>query len=277
MVGQAISSVLSLLILIAIGFYMAGLSWFKDHGPDTFSKYCVKIAIPCYMAYNVIETCGTREELLRIATYLPIPFFALFVNLAMGFLLVKIFKINPPRRGVFLNVVTLSNIVIIGFPVITSLFGESAAPHGMVYYMANTILFWTVGVYLLRLDSGAKQKLFSLANLKQILSPPIVGFFAGVVIVLLGIELPGFIFSPLQMIKNSVSPIALMFIGSILRQTNFKEMRLTKDVIVVLISRFVFSPLLIWVLCSFLPVENGLKQVLFILSTMPAMTQLGIM
>lgn len=277
MVWQAVSSVLSLLILIGLGFYMTGLKWFSGTGSDIFSKYTVRIALPCYMAYNVIVSCGSKEELLRIFKYMPIPLFTILIGFMMGLLLARVFHIETPRRGVFVNVVSLSNTVIIGFPVINSLFGESAAPHGMVYYMANTLIFWTLGVFLLRRDSGDTAKLFSLHSLKQIISPPIIGFITGCVLLIFQIEIPAFIFSPMEMIKNSVTPIAMMFIGSILRQTDFKSIHLTKDVAIVLVSRFIISPVIVAIVCSILPIDILLKQVLFILSTMPAMTQLGIM
>lgn len=276
MVADAVSSVLSLLILMAVGYYMAGLNWFKGHGSDLFSKYSVRISIPCYMVYNVVVICGSRDELFRIIRYIPIPLCTLIISLGLGLLLAKAFKIKAPRRGVFVNVVTFSNTVIIGFPVVTSLFGETATAHAMVYYMANTIVFWTIGAYLLRLDSG--EGVFKPSDfIKQVLlSPPIVGFCVGAVIVLLNFELPAFIFNPLKMIKDTVTPIAMMFTGTILRQTDFREIRLTRDLVMVLVSRFLFAPLLVGTICCFLPVDPLLKQVLFILSTMPAMTQLGI-
>jgi len=277
LVGQAISSVLSLLILIGIGYYMMGLKWFAEKGSDIFSKYCVRISIPCYMTYNVIVTCGTKEELFRIFKLIPIPLGTIMIGMLMGILLTRIFKIAPDRRGVFINVVSLSNTVIVGFPIITSLFGEEATPHGMVYYMANTMIFWTLGVYFLRRDGGEKASLFSLNGLKQIFSPPIIGFLLGVVLLILNVSLPKFIFTPMEMIKNTVTPIAMMFIGTILRQTDFKKVKLSKDVVLVLVSRFLFAPLVAGIVCTVMPIDVQLKQVLFVLATMPAMTQLGIM
>ncbi|MDL2228677.1 AEC family transporter [Treponema sp. OttesenSCG-928-L16] len=277
MVWQAVSSVLSLLILIGIGYFMAGLKWFGDSGADIFSKYSVRISIPCYMVYNVIVTCGTKEELLRVFRYMPIPVCTILFGTLLGFLFVRLFKIPAARRGVFINVMSFSNTVIIGFPVVNSLFGEEAMPYSMVYYMANTILFWTIGVFLLRKDGGEETKIFSLDGLKHIFSPPIIGFLIGCIVLIFDIKIPSFIFLPMEMIKNTVTPICMMFIGSILRQTDFKSIRLTKDLGLLLVSRFVFTPALVAAVCWFLPVDVLLKQVLFILSTMPAMTQLGIM
>ncbi|MCI8442361.1 MAG: AEC family transporter [Provencibacterium sp.] len=277
MVLQAVSSVLSLLILIAAGFYITGMSWFREAGPDIFSKYSVKIAIPCYMVYNVVTTCEDAGELLDLIKNLPIPFVTISLSALFGFLLARVLHVSPQRRGVFINAIAFSNTVIIGFPVITSLFGDEATPDGMIYYMANTILFWTIGTYLLRQDGAQKAKLFSLNNLKKALSPPIIGFLIGVVLVVTGISLPDFIFSPISMVKATTTPIAMMFIGSIIRKTDFKKVQFTKDLLIILLVRFVLSPIFMAAVCMMLPVDTMMKQVFFILATMPAMTQLGIM
>lgn len=277
MLLHTIESVLSLLLLIAVGFYITGKSWFGSSGSSFLSKFTVSVAIPCYMTYNVINTCETRENLINLFKGLPIPFFTIITSLFLGLFLAKIFSILPPRRGVFVNAVTLSNTVIIGFPVVTSLFGEEATPFAMIYYMANTILFWTVGTYLLRQDGSQKSALISKEGLKKFFSPPIIGFIVGVVIVLSGVQLPEFIFSPLSMLKDTTTPLAMIFIGSILRRTDYKKIRLTRDLIVVLIVRFIVSPAFMALVCSLLPIDLLMKQVFFVLATMPAMTQLGIM
>lgn len=49
----------------------------------------------------------------------------------------------------------------------------------MLYYMANTTMFWTLGVYHIVNDSlGGKgnMPLFSLQTLKKVFSPPLLGF-----------------------------------------------------------------------------------------------------
>lgn len=277
MVFQAVQSVLSLLILIAIGFFVTKKPWFGKAGSDLFSKFTVKVAIPVYMTYNVITTCETKDKLFELFRSLPIPFATILLSLLLGLLLAKVFKVEQKRRGVFINAVTFSNTVIIGFPVISSLFGDEATPDGMIYYMANTILFWTIGVYLLRRDSGENVKLVSWEGVKKIFSPPIIGFLIGMVIVLLNIELPEFIFTPLEMLKQTTTPMAMIFIGSIISNADFKSMKLTKDLALILVVRFIVSPIFMAMICMLLPIDQMMKQVFFVLATMPAMTQLGIM
>lgn len=276
MVQHAVECVLALLILIAVGWFLSGKEWFSAYGADLFSKFCVRIAIPCYMVYNVVSVTPTRADLGNLIRALPVPMTTMLVSCLLGVLLAKVLHIVPPRRGVFINAVAFSNTVIIGFPVISSIFGEGALPDAMIYYMSNTMLFWTIGAYLLRADGPQKASLFSLEGIKKIFSMPVCGFLAGVVLVLLEIDLPEFIMMPIEMIKNTTTAIAMIFIGSVLRQADLRHMKLTKDLTAVLCVRFLMLPLCTACICMMMPITMQQKQVFFVLSTMPAMTQLGI-
>lgn len=276
MVLHAVESVLSLLMVIAAGWFLAGTKWFSKGGQEIFSKFSIQIAIPCYMIYNIVTICDGRKALLKLFASLPVPFATMLVSFAIGLFLAKIFRVGTPRRGVFINAIAFSNTVIIGFPVVSSLLGTQAMPDAMVYYMANTFLFWTIGAFLLRLDGPQKARLFSLSNLRRIFSPPILGFLAGVLLVLFHVTLPDFIFTPIKMIKETTTAVAMIFIGSVVRTTDFRGARLTKDLIMVLAVRFIVSPVIMILLCQVLPITPMKKQVFFVLSTMPAMTQLGI-
>ena len=60
--ADSITGILSLLILIGVGFCIAGKEWFGEKGRDVVSKFCVRLAIPCYMFCNVLSACESREK-----------------------------------------------------------------------------------------------------------------------------------------------------------------------------------------------------------------------
>lgn len=277
MIWQSVQSVLTLLLMMSVGFLVADKPWFGKYGEDLFSKYCLNIGIPCYMVVNIASTCESREELFGLLRFLPIPFAMILSFLLLGFVLFRVLKIDPRRKGLFINVLAFSNTVIVGFPITLSLFGEEALPTALSYYIANTILFWTAGAWLLRQDGGQNaQKTFSLASLKKIFSLPIIGFLVGSALVLFNITLPDWIFSPLQQIGKTATPIAMIFIGSVLRHANLQNIRLSRDMIILLVCRFLLSPAILLVLYLVLPLPAMAKQVYLIMTVMPAMTQFGI-
>jgi hypothetical protein len=59
------------------------------------------------------------------------------------------------------------------------------------YYLANTLLFWTIGIYGIRRDSGEEgRRLFSAADLRHVASLALAAVALSVVLKLSGIGLP---------------------------------------------------------------------------------------
>ncbi|MDR1540984.1 MAG: AEC family transporter [Clostridiales bacterium] len=279
MASNAIQSVLGILVLIGVGYALYGCEWFGAKGMALFSKFAVCIAIPCYMLFNVYTICETPEQLLRLLKALPIPTSIIILNLVLAVLLSRLFNIKSSRRGVFINSVGFCNAVIVGFPVVEALMGSDALPDAIVFYFANTMLFWTIGVYLLR--SGKEKSegapIDLLCNVKKMFSPALVACFIAAFMTLGDIELPKAVFFPIEQLSRSTTSISMIFIGCVVRSTDFKSIEFSKDLILVSLMRFIFSPLIMFLFCLILPISTRMKQTFFVFSVMPAMTQLGIM
>lgn len=181
---QAVESVVSLLILIGVGWWLAGRAWFGTAGASLFSKYTVNVAVPCFMFYNMVDVCGSREKLASLLSGLPFPVLIVCSSFAFGVLLAHLLKVAPQRKGVFLNVITFSNVVFVGLPVVSALFGDDGLPYAMIYYLANTLFFWSGGVWLLKRYGDGFSGSSPVQVIKGIFSPPIIGMLLGVVAVL---------------------------------------------------------------------------------------------
>ncbi len=274
---QGVTSVLPLLLLILLGFSVAKSAWFGKSGMAFMSKFCLDLAIPFYMFYNVVRTYSHPRELLELLISLQYPFMIILGGMAFGLIMTFFLRIKPPRRGVFINAVSLSNTVVMGMPVVASLFGDHVLPISMVFYASNTILYWTVGVWILRREVGARSGKGVFGTLKAVFgSRPMIGFLSGVVWVLLQLPVPDFALRTIGMISSSVTPLAMMFIGSVIRFADFKHVTHWRDLLVVVGYRFLIVPVISGIICSLMPVEPVVKQVFFILSNMPSMAQLPI-
>ena len=62
-----------------------------------------------------------------------------------------------------------------------------------------------------------------------------------------------------------------------IRNSDIKHMQLSRDLVAVVLMRFLMLPALVGLLVAALPLDPLMRQVFFLLSAMPAMTQLGVM
>ena len=277
MVGHAIQSILSLALLILVGFFLETREWFEG-GSVIFSKYCTNFSIPCYMVYNLITVAPSRAILLEIAANLPVPLVVMLAGTAMAAMLAKLFRVTPGRRGIFVIAGSFSNTVFIGFPVVQGIYGEEGLPIAMVYYMMSLILFWTMGIYIMGRDSENPVSFFSKEGLRKIFfAPPMLGLGLGILLVVSGVELPEFVVSALDRVQSTTTPMAMIFIGCVIYHIRFRELNLSKDILLAMLMKFIGLPAVMWAVCAMLPIPLLYKQVFFSMSALPTMTQVGLL
>lgn len=270
---NAIQSVLSIVLMIAIGYILSHKGWFDEKTSKLFSRLMIEISIPALMISNLTSSFD-REKLVSAGMGLVIPFAAIIASYIISMIVAKIIKVRPERKGAFQSLFTFSNTIFVGLPVAVSLFGQESSAFVMLYYFANTTLFWIIGVYGIRQDSAEKKEpLFTVTTLKKIFSPPLLGFLAAVVIIMFRIELPMFIMNAAKYMGNLSTPMSMIYIGMIIYSIGFKGIKVDKDMIALLAGRFIITPFLVFIMLRLIPAPDLMRKVFIIVSSMPVMTQ----
>jgi predicted permease len=228
------------------------------------------------MLYNLMSTFDRNALLLAIGG-VAIPFASMLTSFGIAVIVSRLLRIREGRRGTFQTMFFVSNTIFMGMPVNTALFGEQSTPYVLLYYIASTTLFWTLGIYLIQRDGGKRKgSLFSMETLKGIFTPPLMGFLAAVVLIILGIKLPSFVMDTAKYLGNITTPLSLLFIGITFHSISFREIRFSKDMAAILIGRFLISPLVVIGISNLLGVPWIMKAVFTIQAAMPIATQASI-
>ena len=274
-VTNAVNIVLSIFIIIGAGIYLTWRNRLNDENAALISHLVVKVALPCSIINNLFVSFNSRS-MLECILGLVAPVLSIFILLVLGMGLARLLNLPKKRRGVFACMVCSSNTVFIGVPVSTALFGDAVMPYTLLYYFANTVIFWTLGILLLQKDSGtkfggdfkalpayliAKARAFfkkeeaprsdaaqtALDMLRKMVPLPIVVFVLCVVLVLMNVTLPEFVIKATGYIGGMVTPLSLFFIGIVvmrmIRQRNF---RWEKGYLTLILCRFVLSTVLMF-------------------------------
>ena len=278
---SALQSVLSVIVMIGLGFILAKRGWFEGASASLVSRLVVSIALPAYMISNLMSGYD-RQGLISMLPGLPVPFITMISGFILASLLAVLIRIPKGRRGTFASMFSLSNAIFIGLPVNILLFGDVSIPYALLYYIANTTCFWTIGTFAIANDGalrsgGSRPSLLSLSGLKRLFSPPLVAFLVAVILILLEIRLPRWVMDTSKYLGNMTTPLSMLFVGIVIARVDWKKLRFGLDMLVLVAGRFVFTPLIV-----FLMVKNGdfpvlMKQVFVIQAAMPAMTQTPIL
>ncbi|MCO7125649.1 AEC family transporter [Sporolactobacillus shoreicorticis] len=245
---QSIQSVISIILMIGLGYFLKKFQWFDENFGKSISSLITKVALPASIFVSVLKYLS-RHSLLQLSGSLIYPILAVIVSYLIAYALVKILKIRPGRRGIFMNAVVNANTIFIGLPLNIALFGDKSLPYFLIYYITNTVSTWAFGVYLISNDDPTKSSVKKEGrrgiNWKKVLPPPLLGFIVGLVFLILNIPVPAFINSTLTYVGSIVTPLSLIYIGIVLYNAGFSSMKFERDTIIALLGRFVISPLVL--------------------------------
>ncbi|GEO74579.1 AEC family permease [Levilactobacillus namurensis DSM 19117] len=268
---RSVSGVLIILVMIGLGYVLSRRGWFDDQAPKLIARLVTQIALPAYM----ISTITTKFSATTLKETLPdlrFPVLSMLIMFGLSIIAFHLFRINPKHRGLFESMFLNSNTVFVGLPVNEALFGPKSLPFVLVYYMANTTFFWTLGVYLIQRDGQGVSQFNLKTTLQKIFSPPLLGFIVGVILVLLNIQLPHWIMQDFQYVGGLTIPLSMIFIGTAIAGAGLQNIRVNRDSLGILLGRFIVAPVLMG--CLVLPTGMPLlmKQVFILQAAMPVMT-----
>ena len=265
-------------LIIMLGYFLARTRIFQENHADLLiSKYLIRVAIPIYMVYSTVSVYSSREVLWNTIQWVPVPFLLVGTGMAAGLIAAKLLHVRDGRQGVFINACGLGNTVFLGIPIASFVLGPASQGFNMTYYMANTIMFWTLGTFSLRKDHDGDIRFFHIGSLKKIFSPCMLGFLLGIVLVFLQIPIPVFLETFMEKISDTSSALGMIFIGAVIQKTMWRPDEFLRDILILLLCKFAAMPLLMLAVLYHLPLPVIAKQAFFILSLMPGMTQLGLM
>ncbi len=265
-----------IVFLLSLGYILQKRQWFPPGSSALLTKLVMQISLPFYMVASLLKSFD-HDLLLSILPDLRLPFASIFLAFLIGCTAAKLLSIRKERRGVFITTCFIANTVFIGLPVNQALFGTESLPPVMLYYMANTAAFWTLGVYLITKSAGTgSAPFFSAATAKKIFSPPLLGFLTGIALLLLGLSLPDFLLTSFQYVGNLTTPLSLMVIGMEIAAVPLSSISWNRDLWGAAAGRFLLCPACVVLLLPVIPVASLSAQVFTMQAAMPAMTQMTI-
>lgn len=268
---HAVASVTIILLLTATGYFCAAMGWMSPQAKRFISKFTMSVAIPCMCVYGLTNNL-THELLAGSLGFLLVPLLSTVGAFLLSLLVGRLLKLPRRKLGVFMMMCSVSNAIFIGLPMCTELFGEACTPYVMLYYLVNTSFVQLVGLSLVRWsgDGGG----FDKRMIKKFLTTPaVIGVLVSFVLVFTGIRLPSLVMSYCKYMNNLVTPLALLLTGYIIYEIGLKNLKLDRDLAIMLLFRFLLVPGVSFALCELFGVAGLGRSVLLVETAMPVVTQ----
>ncbi len=243
----AFEVVLTMSLLLALGFFIYDRPWAGDSAITLISKLLVNVSLPCMLLYSMVNSV-THEQIKSFGILSIVTILIILLLYYISFLVAKIIKVKRGRQWTFAMMGSLSNAIFIGLPVCTMIFGEKSVPLVMLGFIAGSIVTLTLGISGIIKDAtflGVKNThLNVITQIKNMfLNPIMISLIIGLTFNLLNLKYFPSLNTSLGYVANMTTPLSLIFIGMYIRTMDLKDFSPDKDTIAVLIIRFIIAPL----------------------------------
>lgn len=277
---QALGGILSLLLVVLTGFILARRGFFTQGSTRLLPRFITNIALPPFLACTIISSFE-KSGLIHLLYGALVPLLQMMLLFALAFAAAIVLRVPKKRFGLFCACISNPNTIFIGIPVNMALFGEEALSYVLIYYFASTSFFWTAGNYFISRDQTDRASVNVLAGQpawwKRMVSAPILGFLAGLGIVITQMPIADFIMQAARLLGQTTTPLALIFIGISLNAVNWKSFKPDRDLLLALLGRMVLSPLVMVAILQLVNLPALMGQVFIIQSSLPVLMQVAIL
>ncbi len=195
---------LPLYFMIALGYLLARLH--PQLTTRSITETIIYIFIPALLLRSLLNNPIQLDE---IALTVLSAFIIMLFNFAIALILSNWLKLEKASKNSFIMTSFLGNTGFLGLPVIGFLYGDKGIEIATFYILANTILAYTLGIFL-----AAQGKYDWQQSIKQVIKLPLVyTIIIGVGLNLSGIKLPATILKTLSTIGGATIPLSLVLLG----------------------------------------------------------------
>ena len=202
--------------LILIG-YIAEKTQYVPKIRESLSKIITHITLPVLVIVSLSNQNLHDVPIRGLFIVLISGVIAIFLLLAIHFPLGKLLGVPPERRLIHSFLGSLGNVIFLGYPFIHYSFGEIGLLYAIIFSIANELILWTFGVYLLNSKSQVNAKKW---DIKYLINPNTISYIIGISMLLLDLRFPSIINAPLERLGSATTPLSMLFIGSILARTD---------------------------------------------------------
>ncbi|MEI7762276.1 MAG: AEC family transporter [Comamonadaceae bacterium] len=227
MTNPVITSLLPVVLLIAMGYISGRAGWIRSEASKDLSNLVFMVLTPALL-FRTMSTVHVEQ-----LNFKPVAMY--FVAAALLFAAMLLWQGATRRAAVLALAATFSNTVMIGVPLVSLAYGEAGLVMLFTLISVHALVLLTLATVVLELavareqaasDTGAPRHmaLTVLAAMRNgIVHPVPLPIMVGLAFAQTGLVIPALLDKPLLLLSNAFGPIALVLVGVTLTQVRVGE------------------------------------------------------
>ncbi|MBB5173600.1 AEC family transporter [Texcoconibacillus texcoconensis] len=253
-----IEVVLPVIFVFVIGYVIQ--RW-RQMELRSISSLAIYVLVPCLILTTFQET-EMNMDLLYMVIF-SIVFFLVLLLINKGY--ARIRKLPPNTESGLILATAFMNSGNYGVPVILFAFGNTGFAYAVIFMVIQTLMMSVLGIYYAAKGStGIRTALYTLLKM-----PATYATMIAILLNILNIKIPSSLYQPIELISEAAIPVVMVLLGMQLANIKLNEAPWSHITYAVLL-RLVVSPIIAFILTSFMPISTMMQQVLIIATAMPA-------
>ncbi len=293
--------ILSLFILIAVGWGISRMQVVDQKFIKTLSGFVIKVTLPA-MIIKSMQFDFSVEILMESGFMFVVGIIMYTLMIVLSFGVVKFSGYTGGKANVLQFMIIFGNVGYMGYPVMASIFGDEGVFYTALFNIPFNFLMMSLGIYIMNRkeredfpEAEESQSPEEIAQsmessefiskdvrirkekskrrnerLKVLINPGIVATFTGFMLFILSIEIPGPLFRAMDTLGEATTPLAMIIIGANLSRVSIASVFKEKALYGISLLRLILIPAFLYGLLTLMGAEGFLLTVPVLVFSMPA-------
>ena len=251
-----LNTVITMFLILVIGFLARKLGFTDGTSSKFLSNFVICVAQP-FLIVNSVVSIEYSTENLKTAGFIVL--IAVGTHIVTGIIArTATFKMkNVDERRLTEYSMLFANCGFLGFPILTSMFGDIGVFWGSFYIVVFNMTSWTYGMFIL---SKARPQI-KMSFVRMFLNYGSTPCIIGIVLFLLRVKLPAPLLSAMSYMGSICTPITMIIVGGLLATIPFNKMFTNLKVYYQCLIRLFVCPITVTLLCRLIGMES--QMILF--------------
>jgi len=240
--------------LLAAGFITRKLNLIGEQETESIPKLLFTFFYPSLTIFTIakVKSYQIGDSIVVLAIFTAIVTLATFI---VTRIVLRGYK-DADRMALLHFKASIGNVVYVLIPIVSAIWGTTAVTYCVIISSVQDIFIWTL--YYAEF-SGIKK---GIRGLKNLLSPVTLALVAGLILSFSGIQIPRPVDNMLSILSGAVSPLAFIFMGSILAEKlSSGSLKFTFDSMIATLVRVTLLPLAVYFAAVGIGLSTGIAAI----------------
>ncbi len=261
--ATAAQQVLILYLIVAVGFAADKLKVFKQTTAKLSNDLLFYIITPCV----IIQSFMNMNFDVKTVKSLGIAFLCMAGTLTVGMLVsIPFFNKCGDKKAVFKYAVNYGNMGYMALPLCQAMLGNEGVFYCSAGVVAFNIFSFTHGIWVMTKSKGNTSFDFK----KLIFNPGVISVLIGMPLFVFDIDLPQVFDTAISHVSNLNTPLAMLFFGTYIANTDLKKMFTFKENYLVALLKLLVLPAIMLGIYKLVGVSGTLLSACMISASVPS-------